>query len=357
MKVVATLAALLFGVLASKVDVPLWKKELTKVEYDVMHLPSVFESWMKDFNKLYEHEEEKIHRFQVWLKNLEYIAVHNSKQDETYKMRMNQFGDLTSDEFVTYVHGKKGKCYSGANTNTRRLKVGSSFVSNKLGANPTSIDWTNMNGKSYVTPVKNQGSCGSCWSFSATGSIECRTAIATGNLISLSEQQLVDCSYSEGDLGCDGGEMDDAFKYVEKNGGLCTEAEYPYEGVDGKCKASSCGTYYSNIASYTDVTVDDEADLETATVSGCVSVAVEADQSSFQFYSSGVLTGNCGTNLDHGVLVVGYGTTGTMDYWKVKNSWGTSWGEEGYLLICKDCDKNGSKGECGINMDPSFPVH
>jgi C1A family cysteine protease len=192
--------------------------------------------------------------------------------------------------------------------------------------------------------------------FSATGSTECRIAIATGTLTSLSEQQLVDCSHKEGNLGCDGGEMDDAFKYIESAGGLCTEDEYKYTGTDGTCKASSCGTKYDDISSYTDVTVDNEADLETATVSGCVSVAIEADQSSFQFYSSGILSGNCGTSLDHGVLVVGYGVSGTQEYWKVKNSWGTSWGEEGYVLICKDCNKNGDKGECGIYMSPSYPV-
>jgi len=151
--------------------------------------------------------------------------------------------------------------------------------------------------------------------------------------------------------------MDDAFKYIKSNGGLCTEAAYPYTATDGLCKASSCGTFYDAIASYTDVVVDNEADLETAVVSGCVSVAVEADQSSFQFYSSGILTGNCGTSTDHGVLVVGYGVSGTQEYWKVKNSWGVTWGEEGYLLICKDCNKNGNMGECGINTDPSYPVH
>jgi len=150
--------------------------------------------------------------------------------------------------------------------------------------------------------------------------------------------------------------MDAAFKYIHSEGGLCTESAYPYKGVDGTCEATSCGTKHDDIASYSDVTVDDEAALETATVSGCVSIGIEADQSAFQFYSSGVLTGTCGTSVDHGVLVVGYGTTGSQEYWKVKNSWGTSWGEEGYVLICKDCNKNGSKGECGIYTGPSYPV-
>jgi len=207
-----------------------------------------------------------------------------------------------------------------------------------------------------VTPVKNQGDCGSCWAFSATGSIECNYAIAHGQLNSLSEQQLVDCSVSEGNLGCDGGEMDSAFKYVMKEGGLCSETEYPYTAKDGKCQSSTCGTKYDPVKSYTDVTKQDEQALEDAAVLGCVSVAIEADQFAFQYYSSGVLTGTCGTNLDHGVLVVGYGTESGQEYWKVKNSWGTSWGEDGYVLICKDCNQNGNQGECGINDDPSYPL-
>merc|ERR1712083_727570 len=139
-------------------------------------------------------------------------------------------------------------------------------ISEKVSANPTEIDWTNKDGKSYVTAVKNQGSCGSCWAFSTTGSLEGRYAIAhdvTGDEIpTLSEQELVDCSKAEGNEGCNGGLMDDAFKYVEKEKGLCSEEEYPYTARDGTCKATSCGTKYAPITSYSDVTTDDVAQLE-----------------------------------------------------------------------------------------------
>merc|ERR1712174_101257 len=166
-----------------------------------------------------------------------------------------------------------------------------------------SIDWTNVDGKSYVTAVKNQGSCGSCWAFSTTGSLESRYAIkhdVTGTEIpTLSEQELVDCSKAEGNEGCNGGLMDDAFKYVEKPGGLCSEAEYKYTARDGTCKSTSCGTKYYGINSYTD--------METAVAAGPVSIAVDASGTTWQFYRGGVVDGSCGTRLDHGVLAVGYG--------------------------------------------------
>jgi len=350
MRAIATVLAI-FGLVAQ--GNPIWKREFTSEEFLQLNVQQVFHEWTRDFNRNYGTIEESAHRYGIWLQNLERISQTNS-QKLSYKLRLNQFADLTDDEFRAKVHGSKGACYQ---RNKKIPRISTNILN---GANlplpsalPASVDWTTQG---VVTPVKNQGDCGSCWAFSATGSTECEYAIKNGVLNSLSEQQLVDCSYAEGNLGCDGGEMDAAFKYIEKEGGLCTETEYPYTGTDGICKASSCGTLYNPITGYTDVTVDDETALETAVVSGCVSVAIEADQYAFQYYSSGVLTGTCGTSLDHGVLVVGYGTDGSQEYWLVKNSWGTSWGEEGYVLICRDCNKNGVDGECGINMDPSYPT-
>jgi len=331
----------------------LWKMEFDLVDFAKMNIKSTWESWKTDFGRSYENEGEELKRFGIFLDNLQYIARHNSGDDTSYRLRPNQFTDLTTEEFSVQMFGEKGRCFTGEYKNVPVLGKANSVGEKHSMANPASVDWE-AQGK--VTPVKNQGNCGSCWAFSVTGSTECQYAIKKGTLTSLSEQQLVDCSGSYGNAGCNGGEMDAAFKYIKANGGLCTESAYPYKGVDGTCKSSSCGTKYNANSGYTDVTKEDESALETAAVSGCVSVAIQANQAAFQSYSSGILTGNCGTSLDHGVLVVGYGTQGGQDYWKVKNSWGASWGENGYVLICKNCGKNGAQGECGINDDPSYPT-
>ena len=162
----------------------------------------------------------------------------------------------------------------------------------------------------------------------------------------------MDCSGKYGNAGCNGGWYYDAWKYAEAVGGLCLESDYKYTARDGTCKDSSCGTKYNDPSGYSRVSADSDTALATASAAGCVSVAIEADQTAFQYYSSGVLTGNCGDSIDHAVLVVGYGTESGTEYWKVKNSWGSSWGDNGSLKICRNCGKNGSKGECGINMYP-----
>jgi len=209
------------------------------------------------------------------------------------------------------------------------------------------MDWRK---KGAVTPVKDQGQCGSCWAFSTTGSTEGAHQIATGKLVGLSEQQLVDCSSAQGNQGCNGGLMDQAFQYIISNPGIASEEAYPYTAQDGTCNTAAKSV--TMITGYTDVTSGDEGALMKAVNVGPVSVAIEADQSCFQFYSGGVLNDpTCGTQLDHGVLAVGYGTLSGQDYWIVKNSWGTSWGvESGYVFIAKGID------ECGIATENSYPT-
>lgn len=237
--------------------------------------------------------------------------------------------------------------------NLRRANNGRVHEAPKdVSALPSTVDWVS---KGAVTPVKNQGQCGSCWSFSTTGALEGAYYNKYGNLLSFSEQQLVSCDVGGADAGCNGGWMDDAFTFVQKNGGITTEDQYPYTSGTTEKSGTCTKTGYTNVAaaapkSYTDVTANSVNALMSAVAQQPVSIAIQANQAAFQLYKSGVLTGKCGQNLDHGVLLVGYGTDNGVDYWKVKNSWGDSWGEGGYIRIERsDADL------CGVLDAASYP--
>ena len=218
---------------------------------------------------------------------------------------------------------------------------------------PNKVDWREKNA---VTAVKNQGDCGSCWSFSTTGSIEGSWAIKYNKLYNLSEQMLVDCSGMYGNKGCNGGLMDNGFRYVIDNG-LCNEDDYPYKAETDICKSSLCNIKV-RIKDYSDIKQNNEQLLKSAVAKQPVSVAIQANLSSFHYYKSGIYQDDdCGTNLDHGVLIVGYGhdLLHDLDYWIVKNSWSPEWGENGYIRILRNYNKSDS-GMCGIALQPSFPI-
>jgi len=303
------------------------------------HYQSSFVRFIGEYNKKYT-ADTFFQRFNVFKANMDFIERHNNANN-SYSVGMNVFGDLTAEEF--------GAIYTGA-----RLPENLEIVEeNEIlipAANPATMDWRS---KGAVTGIKNQGQCGSCWAFSTTGAIEGAWQISKSNLVSLSESQLVDCS--TGNYGCGGGWPTVAFQYVITNKGITGESDYPYVAQQGTCKASG-KPIRSTISSYKSVTRNSDSSLETAVATNPISVLIEADKSSFQFYTGGVFSDpNCGVSTDHAVLLVGYNVQGSAPYWILKNSWGTGWGVAGYMYIARGTTNSG-QGVCAVNSSPTYPV-
>ena len=262
---------------------------------------------------------------------------------------------MTSEEFTQYFKLGKYAQVSQSDTTTateRRRLFESQAPTVDL---PDYVNWVQMGG---VTPVKNQGACGSCWAFSTTGALEGAKFVKTGELVSLSEQNLLDCDHT--DLGCSGGLMDNAFKFDEKTGGLCSEEDYPYEATQNSYCSTNCTDVPGTIVdTFLDVPPGDEKALLSAIAMQPISIAIQADQFVFQFYKSGVLTDDsCGSrgDIDHGVLAVGYGTDIDTNepYFLVKNSWGETWGDNGFVKLGRK--SSNEFGMCAILKMASFPI-
>jgi len=299
-----------------------------------------FHAFKLQHGKVYRNEAEHAHRMRAFSENLDKIAKHNKEAAEgkhTYTLGVNKFADLTEEEWresLTLNVVKEGKPKH--------------FMKSNVVAIPDAVDWRD---EGIVTPVKDQKQCGSCWAFSTTGSMEGALAKASGELVSLSEQNLVDCDNV--DAGCNGGLMENAFAWIIKNGGINTEDDYPYEGRDRSCRFDEDKPTYT-ISDFVEINEKDEDDLteKLATV-GPVSVAIDAGKFSFQLYHEGVYyEPSCSsTRLNHGVTAVGYGTLDGDDFYHVKNSWGSGWGDGGYIKMAR-----GRSNNCGIATDASYPI-
>lgn len=295
---------------------------------------SAFTTWKTLHNKQYLTPAEELLRLITFAKNAEKVEAKNS-QNLSYTLALNKFSDLTKEEF-------KAK-YTGLNYEETTQEVDTTLL-NDTPSND--VDWRTTPG--VVTPVKDQGPCGSCWAFSATGALEGVAKLAGGVSYTFSEQQLVDCSWTYLNKGCNGGLMNNAFRYVIDHG-ITTEDQYPYHAVDQICKMKT-GVY--KITKFTNVVPRSSGALASAVDKQPISIGIEADE--IVHYTGGIFSDtSCGTKIDHGVLLVGY----TSKAWTVKNSWGADWGDQGYIYFSRTAVPDKSGGICGILLQASFPIN
>ncbi|KAM8920975.1 cathepsin S [Pelodytes ibericus] len=309
-------------------------------------LDNHWQLWKRAHHKEYHNLRDDLHRRVIWEKNLKYVTLHNLEHSlgmHSYELGMNHLGDMTSEEVRATLTGlvvppptERASYFSAKWNSTQKTNL------------PDSVDWRD---KGCVTNVKNQASCGSCWAFSAVGALEGQLKLKTGNLVSLSPQNLVDCSTSYGNKGCSGGFMTRAFQYVIDNQGIDSDSSYPYIAMNQPCnynpaaKASTC-------VKYTEIDPGTEDALKEALATvGPISVAIDGTRPSFFLYKNGVYDDpSCTQDVNHGVLAVGYGNLDGKDFWLIKNSWGERYGDSGYVRIARN---HGNL--CGVASYPSYP--
>lgn len=316
------------------------------IHSDDSHVQSHFTDFKNTHDIEYDTNIEHNARLNIFRQNLRYINSVN-RQGLSYSLAVNHMADKT-DEEMRVIRGKL-KTKPNAKPNNGKAFDMSKYKRKDL---PDSFDWRIYGA---VTPVKDQGICGSCWSFGTTGAIEGAYFLKYHNLVRFSPQNLIDCSWGFGNNGCDGGEDFRSYEWIIKHGGIATEESYgQYLQQDGYCHFSNA-TIGAQLSGYVNITPYDAVALKTALVNeGPISIAIDAGHKSFVFYANGVFyepaCGNKPDDLDHAVLLVGYGTLYGQDYWLVKNSWSTYWGNDGYVLMSQK-DNN-----CGVTTQTTYPI-
>ncbi|KAL9259624.1 Cysteine proteinase RD21A-like protein [Drosera capensis] len=320
-------------------------------------LKRLYDSWLIKHGQTYNAintikvKDDYDRRFDAFKDNVAYIEEHNTV-DRPYKLGLNQFADMTNEEFragVKYRDMAKDEELRDLYWE-KRTKKEERYLWRKGDVLPERVDWRE---KGSVGKVKNQGhSCGSCWAFSAIGAVEGINQIVTGNFTSLSEQELVDCDANND--GCDGGDLIYAFEFIVNNG-ISFEEDYPYTGREGTCDQARKTARVVAIDGFESVPRKDEKSLQKAVASQPISVSIDTGGRAVQLYESGIFTGQCGTKLDHSVVLIGYGTENGTDYWLLRSSWGPRWGENGYLRLERNI-KHARTGKCGIAMEAFYPL-
>jgi len=306
-------------------------------------LYDLFNTWKAQNEKVYSSEAEDAERFAVFVANYDFINEYNAQNTGTI-LGLTPFADMTNEEFAASRY-----CIDGdmaiLNHNSQPAAP---FDEN--AEIPASVDWRQ---KGAITPIKNQGQCGGCWSFAAAAGLESLWFLQGHTLESFSEQQLIDCdSTCMGCNGCDN--LYNALEYTSKDG-IETLAQYPFTGSNGKCQYNSGDVVFKNTG-YTNVQANNANALMTAIAQQPTLVGIEADQNVFQLYTGGVIQSGCGASLDHAVTAVGYGSYNGINSFIVKNSWGTTWGVQGYVYISTNAEANGGAGVCGILSCPVYPT-
>ena len=336
-----------------------------------------FKNWVETHTIEASDDHHLAHMFDNWLSNDKFIEDTNSR-NLTYTLGHNVYSGMNIDEFGDFMGFRANADLLAQNQGNGFLRGSVPTVeqSDVLDTEslPSIIDWRQ---KGDVSEIRDQSGCGSCWAFSGTSTVESATAIKTGHLYDLSEQESVSCAgLKYGNLGCNGGYYSGLFDFSKANGGICSESAYPYtsgNGDTGSCVKGCTPVAGTKVTSYVDVTPNSDSAMMTALTIGTVSIAIEADTRSFQLYSGGVYSdfegcnansktkgANSQPNIDHAVVLVGYGSDAGQDYYILRNSWGTTWGDvkngnAGYMLISRG-SQYAPYGVCGVLYDPMYPV-